>query len=483
MPVNVDNTLQQLTGQFAGVTHELSAVSEQLMLLSETLQTEIADVILAMGENFANLTSSITETVTNTFSELGENLSTTWNELLNEQFQTITESLIALWQEISPIFFDDVYGFISSIWSELLTGTLSALSVFIQDTISFTLNEQLTPFIEETLSTTLSTLTIFIQESVSSLLYDQLMPYIQETIQTILFDLRLLISDTLTEVKETVTEIWSQTVTPIYDDIKGTIINIQEKVLAEFAPISALITTINGYLDNDWKELKRLLNQTIEEVLTTVRNTVIRFAGEFYMGARESISSIVNIIGIVAQAIITYLGYDAFGILGGVAGWFGGDYVKDSLNEAFKNFDQQIVESINPEETQKIERYMEYLSEALENGTRLLTYEQFNELENWDPYSYAEGGIPDYGQLFIAREAGPEFVGSFGSRNVVMNNDQIVTAVSGGVYNAVRRANAEQTQQPIYLNVEAKVRENVLFDVMETVKAERGVRLSKGGSW
>ncbi|GEM_PF-5651358 len=95
----------------------------------------------------------------------------------------------------------------------------------------------------------------------------------------------------------------------------------------------------------------------------------------------------------------------------------------------------------------------------------------------------AEGGIPDYGQLFIAREAGPEFVGSFGSRNVVMNNDQIVTAVSGGVYNAVRRANAEQTQQPIYLNVEAKVRENVLFDVMETVKAERGVRLSKGGSW
>ena len=97
--------------------------------------------------------------------------------------------------------------------------------------------------------------------------------------------------------------------------------------------------------------------------------------------------------------------------------------------------------------------------------------------------SYAEGGIPGYGELFVAREAGPEFVGSFGSRNVVMNNDQIVAAVSGGVYDAVRRANAEQTQQPIYLNVEAKVRENVLFDMMETVKAERGVRLATGGAW
>ena len=97
--------------------------------------------------------------------------------------------------------------------------------------------------------------------------------------------------------------------------------------------------------------------------------------------------------------------------------------------------------------------------------------------------TYAEGGIPGYGELFVAREAGPEFVGSFGSRNVVMNNDQIVAAVSGGVYDAVRRANAEQTQQPIYLNVEAKVRENVLFDMMETVKAERGVRLATGGAW
>lgn len=96
---------------------------------------------------------------------------------------------------------------------------------------------------------------------------------------------------------------------------------------------------------------------------------------------------------------------------------------------------------------------------------------------------FADGGIPGYGELFVAREAGPEFVGSFGSRNVVMNNDQIVAAVSGGVYDAVRRANAEQTQQPIYLNVEAKVRENVLFDMMETVKAERGVRLATGGAW
>ena len=44
------------------------------------------------------------------------------------------------------------------------------------------------------------------------------------------------------------------------------------------------------------------------------------------------------------------------------------------------------------------------------------------------------------GQMFIAREAGPELVGSFGSRAAVMNNNQIVESVSRGVYNAVRSA-------------------------------------------
>ena len=50
---------------------------------------------------------------------------------------------------------------------------------------------------------------------------------------------------------------------------------------------------------------------------------------------------------------------------------------------------------------------------------------------------YAGGGFPEMGQLFMAREAGPELVGSIGNRNAVVNNQQIVEAVSTGVANAV----------------------------------------------
>ena len=49
----------------------------------------------------------------------------------------------------------------------------------------------------------------------------------------------------------------------------------------------------------------------------------------------------------------------------------------------------------------------------------------------------ANGGFVDSGQLFIAREAGPEMVGTIGRRTAVANNDQIVEGISDGVYAAV----------------------------------------------
>lgn len=55
---------------------------------------------------------------------------------------------------------------------------------------------------------------------------------------------------------------------------------------------------------------------------------------------------------------------------------------------------------------------------------------------------FAQGGFPNMGQMFIARERGPEMVGKIGSRNAVVNNNQIVEGVANGVYNAVVSAMA-----------------------------------------
>lgn len=66
-----------------------------------------------------------------------------------------------------------------------------------------------------------------------------------------------------------------------------------------------------------------------------------------------------------------------------------------------------------------------------------------------DITAYASGGFPEHGQMFIAREDGPELVGQMGNRAAVANNDQIVDGIASantGVINAVMAIGAMITK-------------------------------------
>ena len=81
---------------------------------------------------------------------------------------------------------------------------------------------------------------------------------------------------------------------------------------------------------------------------------------------------------------------------------------------------------------------------------------------SWKPIKkYAVGGLPNMGQMFVAREAGPELVGTLGGHTAVMNNDQIVQSVSDGVYRAVLAAMRGQKtssgSQPVQIVLDGKV--------------------------
>ena len=85
----------------------------------------------------------------------------------------------------------------------------------------------------------------------------------------------------------------------------------------------------------------------------------------------------------------------------------------------------------------------------------------------------ATGGIVNEGQMFIAREAGPELVGSINGRTAVANNDQIVAAVSQGVYSAVVAAmgnNNGSGEQHINVYLDGKQ----ITASVEKRQAERG---------
>ena len=59
----------------------------------------------------------------------------------------------------------------------------------------------------------------------------------------------------------------------------------------------------------------------------------------------------------------------------------------------------------------------------------------------------AAGGFVDSGQLFVAREAGPEMVGTIGGNTAVANNDQIVAGIQSGVAQANEEQNGLLRQQ------------------------------------
>ena len=83
---------------------------------------------------------------------------------------------------------------------------------------------------------------------------------------------------------------------------------------------------------------------------------------------------------------------------------------------------------------------------------------------SWKPIKrYAVGGLPNMGQMFVAREAGPELVGTLGGHTAVMNNDQIVSSVSSGVAQAVKEVIQPLVKmgggnnRPIQISLDGKV--------------------------
>lgn len=69
---------------------------------------------------------------------------------------------------------------------------------------------------------------------------------------------------------------------------------------------------------------------------------------------------------------------------------------------------------------------------------------------------YAQGGFPDMGQMFVAREAGPELVGNIGNRNAVVNNMQIIEGIKQGVSEAMRGVQGGGDSH-ITINLDGKV--------------------------
>lgn len=93
---------------------------------------------------------------------------------------------------------------------------------------------------------------------------------------------------------------------------------------------------------------------------------------------------------------------------------------------------------------------------------------------------FANGGFPRSGELFIAREAGPELVGSIGGKTAVGGNDQIERAIFNAVLTAMSQAMANGSSQPIELNQKIELDGDVIYNNQQRVSARRGINFGLG---
>lgn len=151
----------------------------------------------------------------------------------------------------------------------------------------------------------------------------------------------------------------------------------------------------------------------------------------------------------------------------------------EGFKEGFKNAANAAIGVVN--------RLIRYLNEKLyiswdgfelPNGERIMSFSMQLFKMNEIPY-FAEGGYPETGQLFMARENGiTEMVGAIGNRAAVANNDQIIAGIKQGVYEAVMEAmmavmgQDEGTPEVIHTSVELDGK--VLVEQTDEVRRRMG---------
>ena len=139
---------------------------------------------------------------------------------------------------------------------------------------------------------------------------------------------------------------------------------------------------------------------------------------------------------------------------------------KDAVDSVFKDIPESTTTKINVDTSSAEYKISELASSMARNITLKIGNLKADGgilINNkWrDVATYDTGGLPPIGQMFIARERGPELVGTIGGNTAVMNNNQIVSSVSAGVYQAVRGAmgniNSGNGVYNIYLDKDHKL--------------------------
>lgn len=232
---------------------------------------------------------------------------------------------------------------------------------------------------------------------------------------------------------------------------------------------------IKTNLSEKWNAIKTFFTVIIPQIISKI----VTFFGELPGKIKEKIDQVKETIATWATSAVEWVKENVPKIINAITDWFA------KLPEALVNVGKNMVKGIwngmlqmKDWLWQKLVGFLGNLGEFAED---ILGSFGGGGSEGYDAIpQYASGGVVGSGQMFLARENGmPELVGSIGGSTAVMNNDQIVAAVAGGVYDAVVSAmsqtNGKSQSIQVFLDgkqIEASTR---------NTKQRRGASIATGG--
>lgn len=227
--------------------------------------------------------------------------------------------------------------------------------------------------------------------------------------------------------------------------------------------------------ENTYKDIISTMQEQnpniMKEIDTTTGDLKTRW-DKFYEGLKEGWSSftneLVNKFKTNWNNVLTAL-ETAFNAASSLFGW---DSKLDLSFAKFKEEGEKVGEEVGKAIGNSISTNVKFSSTELRNTLNTGLSSTLSDLRNKNSSLFgssgllsgvkigfakiptrANGGFVDAGQMFIAREAGPELVGSIGNRTAVANNDQIIEGITAGVKAGVTEAIGTNGKQPVIVYI------------------------------
>ena len=235
--------------------------------------------------------------------------------------------------------------------------------------------------------------------------------------------------------------IWKQIKKPALKAVLWIVDNIIEPIATFFATMLDGIVTMYNKVKN---ALKKALGTAVNFITQKVINPIIQGINKVGQWAADVLGETYDAIEEIPE-----IATDAFDTIETES-----TACRDAVKGAFSGLKKSIEKELSAQPTIKFHykntKTELTVSAKLATGTNdTLQGSSLGNLtiQNINVQAKASGGYVSNGQLFVAREAGPEMVGSIGNQTAVANNDQIVAGIASGVKAAESEQNALLRQQ------------------------------------